>query len=157
MKGIVQVGCIPDVGWKALLLPLLLSWYRSFGWEEQECYSLSAACGSIGIANLEINRGGVKNHVDRYAIARAMKGQISQTRKAKDFRLKRVLFFPCIGSADAAVTTFGTNTKMLLVWARCFPRSAGSEPLISVSIDHENVHFSSFRWGIAKGLPAHCP
>lgn len=97
------MGCIPDVGWKASLLPLLLSWNRSFGWEEQECCSLSAACGSIGIANTEINRGGVKNHAGRHAIARAMEDQISQTREGKarqgkGIRLKRVLFFPCIGS-----------------------------------------------------------
>lgn len=80
------MGCIPGVGWKPPLLPLLLSGYRSFGWEEQECYSPTAACGSTGIANTEIKRGGVKNHVRRHAIARAMKGQISQTRKGKGFR-----------------------------------------------------------------------
>lgn len=34
-----------------------------------------SAYGSRGIANIEINRGGVKNHVGRHVIARAKKGQ----------------------------------------------------------------------------------
>lgn len=84
------MGCIPDVGWKAPLLPLLLSWnrLRSFGWGEQECYSLSIACGSIGIAN--INRDGMKNHAGRDAIARSMEdtGFSEKGRKGVGVRLK---------------------------------------------------------------------
>lgn len=114
------MGCIPDVGWRAPLLPLLLSWNRSFGWEEQECYNLSAACGSTGIANVEINRGGVKNHVGRHAIARAMKDHISQTKqgKARVSGWKGSCFFLALDLLDATDATFSTSTKMLLVWAR---------------------------------------
>lgn len=87
----MQVGCIPDVGWKAPLLPVLLGWNRwsSSGWGEQECYSLSAACGRVGIAN--INRDGMKNHVGRDAIARSVEdpGFLEKGRQGGGIRLKK--------------------------------------------------------------------
>lgn len=57
--------------------------------KKQECYSVCAACGSIGTDN--INRDGLKNHVCRDAVARSMEDPCSLEKGKQEggIRLKR--------------------------------------------------------------------
>lgn len=45
------------------------------------CYSVSASCGIIEIANIEINRDGMKNHVGRDATATSMEDPVFSEKK----------------------------------------------------------------------------